>query len=104
MLRVVGLRRRDVAALFVVEGALLGVLGCVGGAGLAMVASMAVAAMGGIPMPPPPGFSMGYAAQIRVDAVGLAVVLSATFGASVLASAIPAWRATRGALSGGLMR
>lgn len=103
MLRVVGLRRRDVAAIFLAEGALLGLLGCVLGAIGAQLLSVLIAALGGIPMPPPPGFSVGYAARIRLDAIGYAFVLGATLLAAVLASAIPAWRATRGELSRGLM-
>jgi putative ABC transport system permease protein len=103
MLRVVGLRRRDVAALFVAEGALLGVLGCVAGAGIAQLVAWGVARLGGIPMPPPPGFTVGYAAQILLDSVGYAIVLPVTFFAAVGASALPAWRATRGELSRGLM-
>lgn len=103
MLRVVGLRRRDVAAIFLAEGALLGVLGCViGGVGALLLAQL-VTALGGIPMPPPPGFSAGYPAHIQLDAIGFVVVLSATFTAAMIASAIPAWRATRGELSRGLM-
>jgi putative ABC transport system permease protein len=103
MLRVVGLRRRDVAAIFLAEGALLGVLGCaIGGVG-AILLSQIVTALGGIPMPPPPGFSAGYPAHIQLDAIGFVVVLSATFAAAVIASAVPAWRATRGDLSRGLM-
>jgi len=102
MLRVVGLTRRQVASIFLAEGALYGALGCaLGGVG-ALLFSQLVTSLGGIPMPPPPGFSQGYPARIQLDALGFAVVLSATFVAAVTASAIPAWRATRGELSRGL--
>lgn len=102
MLRVVGLTRRQVASIFLAEGALYGALGCaLGGVG-ALLFSQGVTWLGGIPMPPPPGFSQGYPARIQLDALGFAVVLSATFAAAVIASAIPAWRATRGELSRGL--
>ncbi len=103
MLRVVGLRRRDVAALFLAEGALLGAIGCLLGAVAAEGVAWAVSVFGGIPMPPPPGFTVGYAAQIRLDRLGFAIVLPLTFLASVAASALPAWRATRGELSRGLV-
>ncbi len=103
MLRVVGLTRRQVASIFLAEGALYGALGCaLGGVG-ALLFSQLVTMLGGIPMPPPPGFSQGYPARIQLDALGFVVVLSATFVAAVTASAIPAWRATRGELSRGLV-
>jgi putative ABC transport system permease protein len=102
MLRVIGLRRAQVAGLFVVEGALLGALGCVGGVVLSAAIAALTERLGGIPMPPPPGFTIGYAAMFRIDALGYAIVLPVTLLASVLASALPAWRATRGELSRGL--
>jgi ABC-type lipoprotein release transport system permease subunit len=103
MLRVVGLRRRDVAGIFLAEGALLGLLGCAFGVVAAEGVAALVRALGGIPMPPPPGFTLTYAAQIRLDALGFAIVLPVTFLAALGASALPAWRATRGELSRGLM-
>ncbi|MDP2311921.1 MAG: FtsX-like permease family protein [Pseudomonadota bacterium] len=102
MLRVVGLRRRDVAGLFVAEGALLGLLGAVAGVGIAEVIRVVTERMGGIPMPPPPGYSVGYAAMFAIDGLGYAIVLPVTMVAAVLAAALPAWRATRGELSRGL--
>jgi putative ABC transport system permease protein len=99
LLRVVGLKRRDVVALFVVEGALLGVLGSAVGLGLALVVAWVVKAAGGFPMPPPPGFTVGYPAWFELDALGIAIVLPATIVAAMIASAVPAWRASRGALS-----
>lgn len=103
LLRVVGLRRRDVAAIFVAEGTLLGLLGCAVGGALAVAISTGVYLAGGIPMPPPPGFSVGYAAQVRLDAIGFAIVLPVTFAAAVLGSALPAWRASGVGAARGLM-
>jgi len=103
LLRVIGLRQRRVVTLFVVEGAILGLLGALGGAGLASVVAVIVEAAGGIPMPPPPGFTVGYAALFHFDALGYAVVLPLTVAAAMIASAVPAWRASRGALSRALM-
>lgn len=99
LLRVVGLKRRQVVGCFVAEGALLGLLG----AGLGLLGAWGVAwvvrQFGGIPMPPPPGYTVGYAAQFSFDALGYAIVLPATVLAAMVASAIPAARAARGALS-----
>ena len=99
LLRVVGLTRRAVVGLFVAEGALLGVLSCGVGLALAWTVGFIVQQAGGIPMPPPPGFTEGYAAWFVFDALGYAIVLPATLLATIVASAVPAWRASRGALS-----
>lgn len=102
MLRVVGLRRAEVAALFVVEGAMLGGVGCVIGTVGAHLVAAIVRQVGGIPMPPPPGFTVGYAAQFQMDLLGYLIVLPTTLLAAAVASAIPALRASRGELSRGL--
>ena len=99
LLRVVGLRKTQVAGIFVAEGAILGALGCLVGGLVAQGVSWAVEAAGGIPMPPPPGFTVGYNALIFIDALGYAIVVPATIFAAMVASAVPAWRASRGALS-----
>lgn len=103
LLRVAGLTRREVAGLFVVEGALLGGLAAVAGSGMALVVAAITERLGGIPMPPPPGFTIGYAAMFAIDATGFAIVLPITILTAMVGSAIPAWRATRGALSRGLV-
>ncbi len=99
LLRVVGLTRRQVAGLFVAEGALLGVLGGVGGALLANLVAVIVKQAGGLPMPPPPGFTVGYAALFHLDLLGYLIVLPASVLAAMIASAVPALRASRGPLS-----
>ena len=99
LLRVVGLTRRAVVGLFVAEGLLLGLISCGVGVVLAWIVGFIVQQAGGIPMPPPPGFTEGYAAWFVFDALGYAIVLPATLLATIIASAVPAWRASRGALS-----
>jgi putative ABC transport system permease protein len=90
----IGLRRVTVMRLFVVEGALIGVIGGVLGVLLGFILACAISAIG-IPMPPPPGMARGFLGEIRivpqlaVDALILAVVT--TFAASLL----PAWKASR---------
>lgn len=103
LLRVVGLTRRQVAGIFVLEGAILAGIGCALGVVFANVIAVVTERLGGIPMPPPPGFTVGYAALFHFDALGYAIVLPVTMLAAVLAAAVPAWRATEGALSRGLM-
>lgn len=89
-----GITRMRVLAQFVSEGLLIGLLGGAIGAVLGIAATLALSAIG-IPMPPPPGQSWGYTAELRLtpgivwDAFLLAVVTT------LLASLYPAWKASR---------
>jgi putative ABC transport system permease protein len=89
-----GTRRRDVLALFLIEGVLLGIGGGVVGVALAALLAAVFSAIG-IPMPPPPGMAHGFIGQIRfswgvaLDALLLAMVTT------LIAGVIPAWRASR---------
>ena len=90
----VGLRNSDILSLFLIEGLLIGIagglIGIVSGYGLAA----AISAIG-IPMPPPPGMARGYTGQIlingslAIDAIVLAITTT------LLASVMPAWKASR---------
>lgn len=89
-----GLRARRILRMFILEGALLGVIG--GGVGIVIgYAAASLISYVGIPMPPAPGMSMGFVAAIRitpgiiVDAFLLAMITT------LLASIYPAWRASR---------
>jgi putative ABC transport system permease protein len=90
----IGLRSMSVTRLFVIEGVLIGLVGGLVGLVLGYLLAVAISAIG-IPMPAPPGMAHGYVAEILVtmplaiDAVVLA--LSTT----LLASALPAWKAGR---------
>ena len=103
LLRVIGLKRRQILWLFLSEGALLGLLGGMGGVILANLVATVTASLGGIPMPPPPGFADGYSAQFHLAAWGYLVVLPTTLIVAMAASSAPAVRASRGALSRALM-
>lgn len=89
-----GLRNSEIMKLFLLEGALIGITG--GGLGVLLGFLLAeVISAVGIPMPPPPGMAHGYTGQILVgaslalDAVVLALVTT------LIASVMPAWRASR---------
>jgi putative ABC transport system permease protein len=89
-----GLRRRQIFRLVLLENCLLGlvggVLGIVVGLGLALTISAI-----GLPMPPPPGSSVGYIASIRI--VPWIDVAAGIIGAvaAMLASLLPGRRAAR---------
>ncbi len=89
-----GVRRHSILRLFLMEGLVLGALGGSVGALIGWLLSVVISAVG-IPMPPPPGMTTGFTGQITVnfamvvEAVLLAVVTT------LLASAFPAWKASR---------
>lgn len=93
-LMALGQRRSRILRLFLAEGFFLGSFGAAGGVvfgiGLARLISLV-----GIPMPPPPGMSVGYTGRIMVteDLILLAVFLAV--GATVAAAAYPAYKASR---------
>jgi len=89
-----GLRRRQIFKLVLLENALLGLLGSL----LGVVAGGALAGLIsgiGISMPPPPGSNVGYTATIRL--VPWVLVMAALTGAlaAVMAAVLPARRASR---------
>lgn len=93
-LMAIGFRRRRILTLFILEGGLLGMFGGLGGIALGYALAETISWIG-IPMPPPPGRSVGYVAAINttpeiiVDAFLLAVTTT------LVASVYPAWRASR---------
>ncbi|MDD5403105.1 MAG: FtsX-like permease family protein [Sulfuricella sp.] len=89
-----GVRRKRILRLFLLEGMQLGVIGGVLGTSLGYLAAKAITAVG-IPIPAGPGFSHDFIAMIIitpgivVEALLLAVVTT------LIASIYPAWRASR---------
>lgn len=89
-----GARRRQILRRFVTEGVVIGALGGLAGVLLGWLLALAISHVG-IPMPPPPGMARGYVAEIMVtwpivaDAVMLALLTT------LVASVVPAWRASR---------
>ncbi|WP_153116962.1 ABC transporter permease [Rhodocyclus tenuis] len=90
----IGLRRKGIMRLFLLEGVLIGAAGGAIGVALAYGLGEAISAIG-IPMPPPPGMARGYTGQILVSGSlaldGMILALVTT----LLASVVPAWKASR---------
>ena len=65
-LRAIGTRKRGIMALFLAEGAVLGVLGGFFGVLVAVLAAWVLNRLGGIHISPPPGMSQGYTAEFWI--------------------------------------
>lgn len=93
-MRALGTRRRQVFRTILVESLLLGLLGAVLGIVVGVLAAFAVSKIG-IPMPPPPNSNIGYTARIQL----IPSLISGSFAigmlATLLASVLPALRASR---------
>lgn len=89
-----GLRRRRILSLFLLEGGLLGVLAGLIGIALGYLLALLISHIG-IPMPPAPGMSRGYIGHIIITP-GIAIdALLLAISTTLLASLYPAWRAAR---------
>lgn len=89
-----GVRRRGILALFIWEGVVLGLVAGVLGVGIALVLGKIIS-MVGIPMPPPPGMSRGYTGRIDISAALAIQGFLLAFITTLIASILPAWKASR---------
>jgi putative ABC transport system permease protein len=90
----IGQRRKFVMRMFLAEGVLIGVLGGLVGLVLGYVLA-AIISFIGIPMPPAPGMARGYIGQILINPslAGEALILALV--TTLIASIMPAWKASR---------
>lgn len=89
-----GARRRHVLALFVSEGMLLGLVGGISGVLVGHLAGWVVSWIG-IPMPPPPGMARGYTGEIMIPLRLSIDAFMLAFSTALIASLLPAWKASR---------
>jgi putative ABC transport system permease protein len=92
-----GVRRRTLLGQFLAEGALIGAIGGLAGLALAYLFAAVVRALH-IEMPPPPGLSRGYLADVLLTGRMLAEAPLVAIATTTLASLYPAWKASRMAI------
>ena len=93
-LRAIGTRPARVQAMFLAEGALLAVAGCLAGALIAL-AVRAVLNASGLILPPPPGATHGLPINVQFYPLAYAAGLAAMIVTMLVASWFPARRASR---------
>jgi len=90
----IGLRRSEILRLFLIEGCLIGIFGGLLGLIAGYTLAQTISAIG-IPMPPPPGMIRGYTGEILINAQLALDSLILAFITTLLASVMPAWKASR---------
>ncbi|HEV8231819.1 MAG TPA: FtsX-like permease family protein [Thermoanaerobaculia bacterium] len=93
-LRAIGTRPSGIQKMFLAEGSVLAIAGCVAGALLALVVR-AILNASGIILPPPPGATHGLPINVRLYPLAYAVGLFTMVGTMLVASWFPARRASR---------
>jgi len=89
-----GLTRRKILRMFLIEGAMLGAIGGLLGLAFGSVLAWVISAIG-IPMPPPPGQSWGFVGEVLVSPVLCVEAFMLAVASTLLASAYPARKASR---------
>lgn len=90
----IGVRSSEVLLQFLLEGLLIGVLGGFVGVLLAFGLAEVISSIG-IPMPPPPGMARGYTGAIMITGPLVVDALVLSTITTLLASLMPAWKASR---------
>lgn len=93
-MRAMGTSRRRVMTVFVMEGVYLGLLGAILGALGGVILALAVSSIG-IPMPPPPGSTMEWVAQVRLVPAIFGQAFLIAVGSSFFSILYPSWKAAR---------
>lgn len=89
-----GMRRGRILRQFVFEGMVIGMLGGTAGVIIGLALAWSISSVG-IPMPPPPGMARGFTAEIHVGVALLRDALLIALGTTLVASLLPAIRASR---------
>lgn len=94
-LRAIGAPRIMLVGMFLLEGLAIGVLGGLLGIATSHLIAYGIDALGGIPMPAPPGMSQGYQAYLSVSGEVLLKSFVVILLASIVSSLYPAFSASR---------
>ena len=94
-LRAIGARRSTLIAMFLFEGLGVGLIGSGLGVAASWLLAAAVEAVGGIPMPPPPGMTQGFQAYFNLTGAVLLSAFAVTMVATLVSSVYPAFAASR---------
>jgi len=101
ILRAMGFGPWRIVTMFLAESVTIGILGAVSGIGLGAAACVAVSLVG-IDMPPPPGHSQGYVAQVHLVPAAFVSAVAIVVAASIVAALVPSTRLIRGEVSDAL--
>lgn len=88
-----GYKKMDIMKLFLAEGCILGILGGIAGILIGIVLAQIISFFG-IPMPSPPGTTIGWTAFIKVVPELLVSSMIISISASLLSSLYPAFKAS----------
>jgi len=93
-LMALGTQRRGILKMFIAEGMAIGVLGGVAGCAAGCLLAILISAVG-IHMPSPPGSSMEWIAHIALTPGTLLTAFAMALATSLMASILPAYKASR---------
>jgi putative ABC transport system permease protein len=93
-LRAIGTRPAGIQKMFLAEGAVLALAGCVAGALIALVVRTVLNASG-LVLPPPPGATHGMPINVRLYPLAYAAGVATMVVTMLVASWFPARRASR---------
>lgn len=89
-----GIKRKNIMLLFLFEGVIFGCIGSFIGTLLGLLLATIISNIG-IQMPPPPGTTHGYIAEIYVTKHIVLESMLLAISTTLIASIIPAWKASR---------
>jgi putative ABC transport system permease protein len=94
VLRALGFSSVRVVTMFLLEAAVIGILGALAGMVLGATSCLAISSLG-IDMPPPPGHSQGYVAAVHIVPAAFAAAAAIAVISAVVAGVGPSLRAVR---------
>ena len=94
-LRAIGATRSRILVMLLLEGLIVGILGCIVGIILSVLVTYFVEVSGGISIPAPPGMSRGYQAEFLLTYRVIFIAAAITIVSSIVSSIYPSVAASR---------